>query len=83
LQAGGIGPGDRVALLGFNCHRLLEAYYGAPQARAILLPLNVRLAPEEQRYILEHSETRAVVLATEFLPWPWLIRRRRARGRRS
>jgi fatty-acyl-CoA synthase len=68
LQSHGIQPGDRVAFLSFNCHRLLEAYYGVPQAGAILLPLNVRLAPEEQRGILEHSGTRAVFYAPEFLP---------------
>ncbi len=68
LQAGGITPGDRVAFLSFNCHRLLEGYYGVPQARAIVLPLNVRLAPEEQRYILDHSGAKAVFFAPEFLP---------------
>ena len=68
LQRAGIGPGDRVAYLSFNCHRLLEGYFGVPQAKAILLPLNVRLAPEEQRYILEHSGARAVFFAPEFLP---------------
>jgi len=68
LLARGINPGDRVAFLSFNCHRLLEGYYGVPQARAIVLPLNVRLATEEQRYILNHSGTRAVFFAPEFLP---------------
>src|ERR1035438_5955007 len=28
LRAMGIEPGDRVAFLSSNCHRLLEAYYG-------------------------------------------------------
>ena len=68
LRAGGISPGDRVAFLSFNCHRLLEGYYGVPQSRAIVLPLNVRLAPEEQQYILNHSGARAVFFAPEFLP---------------
>jgi fatty-acyl-CoA synthase len=68
LQAKGIQPGDRVAFLSFNCHRLLEGYYGVPQAGAAVLPLNVRLAPEELRYILDHSGTRAVFFAPEFLP---------------
>jgi fatty-acyl-CoA synthase len=68
LQAWGIAPGDRVGFLSFNCHRLLEGYYGVPQARAIVLPLNVRLAAEEQRYILDHSGARAVFFAPEFLP---------------
>jgi fatty-acyl-CoA synthase len=27
----GVKKGDRVAYLSFNCHRLLEAYYGVPR----------------------------------------------------
>ncbi|MEX2299643.1 MAG: long-chain-fatty-acid--CoA ligase [Bryobacterales bacterium] len=68
LQALGVGRGDRVATLSFNCHQLLEAYYGVPMARAILLSLNVRLTPEEQAYILRHSGTRVVLFDPEFLP---------------
>ncbi len=68
LRTGGISPGDRVACLSFNCHRLLESYFGVPQAGAIVLPLNVRLAPQEQLYILNHSGARAVLFAPEFLP---------------
>ena len=32
----GIEDGDRVVTLSFNCHQLLEAYYGVPIARAVL-----------------------------------------------
>jgi fatty-acyl-CoA synthase len=38
----GVQPGDRVAFLSTNCHRLLEAYYGVLEAGAVLLPLNIR-----------------------------------------
>ena len=41
----GIQPGDRVAYLSFNTNQLLEGYYGVVQARAIVMPLNVRLSP--------------------------------------
>jgi len=68
LKRGGIEPGDRVAFLSFNCHRLLEGYYGVPQAEAIILPLNVRLSADEQTAILQHSAARAVFFAPEFLP---------------
>ena len=46
LLEAGVQPGDRVAFLSANCHRLLEAYYGVLEAGAVLLPLNIRLAPE-------------------------------------
>ena len=45
LREAGIRPGDRVAFLSSNCHRLLEAYYGVLEAGAVLLPLNIRLTP--------------------------------------
>src|SRR5258707_886184 len=32
-----VKPGDRVAFLSMNCHRLLEAYYGVLEAGAVLL----------------------------------------------
>ena len=68
LRKLGLNEGDRVATLSFNCHPLLEAYYGVPMARMVLLPLNVRLSPEEQAYILQHSGSRAVIFDPEFLP---------------
>ena len=68
LRGLGLDEGDRVATLSFNCHPLLEAYYGVPMARMVLLSLNVRLSPEEQAYILQHSGSRAVIYDPEFLP---------------
>jgi len=64
----GIKKGDRVAYLSFNCHRLLEAYYGVPQIGAILLPLNIRLSPEELAYILNDAAPRLLCFDPEFIP---------------
>ncbi len=64
----GVRPGDRVASLSFNCHQLLELYYGVPMAEAILLSLNVRLAAEEQAFILRHSGSKLVLFDPELLP---------------
>src|SRR5215469_16098963 len=55
LRVAGVQRGDRVAFLSMNCHRLLEAYYGVLEAGAVLLPLNVRLAPRELAYILNDA----------------------------
>src|SRR5579863_1090936 len=68
LLALGMKPGDRVAYLSFNCHRLLEAYYGVPQTGAILLPLNIRLSPEELAYILNDASPRLLCFDPEFTP---------------
>lgn len=60
LRGLGVEPGDRVAFLGFNCHRLLEAYYGVVQIGAILVPLNIRLNPSDLCFILNHAGAKVV-----------------------
>jgi fatty-acyl-CoA synthase len=68
LPAHGIGAGDRVAYLSFNTHKLLEGYYGVPQAGAVVMPLNVRLAPQELISILNHSGARMLLFENDFAP---------------
>lgn len=48
----GVQPGDRVAILSANSHRYLEAFFGVPMRGMVLVPLNTRLSPAEQRAIL-------------------------------
>lgn len=68
LRKQGIEPGDRVAFLSFNNHQLLEGYYGAPLARAIVMPLNVRLSVQELAPILNHSGAKILLYENDFLP---------------
>jgi fatty-acyl-CoA synthase len=67
LREARVQPGDRVAFLSLNCHRLLEAYYGVLEAGAVLLPLNFRLAPQELSYILNDAGAKVLFLQKEFL----------------
>jgi fatty-acyl-CoA synthase len=67
LRQAGIQPGDRVAFLSTNCHRLLEAYYGVLEAGAVLLPLNIRLAPSELSYVLNDAEATILFVEKQFL----------------
>jgi fatty-acyl-CoA synthase len=67
LRQHGIQPGDRVAFLSTNCHRLLEAYYGVLEAGAVLLPLNFRLAPGELNYILNDAGATMLFVEKQFL----------------
>ena len=57
----GVGPGDVVALLSYNCPEFLETVFAANYLGAIAMPINWRLAAPEVRYILEHSGARALV----------------------
>jgi fatty-acyl-CoA synthase len=61
----GISTGDIVAYLSFNNHQLLEGYYGVVQARAVVMPLNVRLSPAELSAILCHSGAKMVIFENE------------------
>ena len=63
-----VRPGDRVAFLSTNCHRLLEAYYGVLEAGAVLLPLNIRLSPQELAYVLNDAGVKTLFLESAFLP---------------
>ncbi len=64
----GVQKGDRVSYLGYNCHRLLEAFYGIPQIGAILLPLNIRLVPNDFKYIINESTPKVLFLDRDFVP---------------
>src|SRR5271155_5733415 len=68
LRAMGVKPGDRVAFLSMNCHRLIEAYYGVPEAGAVVLPLNIRLVPQELAFILNDAGVKVLFLQKDFLP---------------
>ena len=61
LSERGVGPGQVVGLLSYNCPEFLETVFAANYLGAIAMPINWRLAPAEVRYILEHSEARALV----------------------
>ncbi|MBX3464793.1 MAG: long-chain fatty acid--CoA ligase [Planctomycetes bacterium] len=55
LQALGVRPGDRVATFAWNGHRHLELYFAVPCLGAVLHTVNVRLAPEQIAYIVQHA----------------------------
>ena len=68
LIAAGAKPGDRIAFLSTNCHRLLEAYYGVLEAGCVLVPLNIRLGPQELAFVLNDAQARFLFVEPAFLP---------------
>src|SRR5689334_10530554 len=66
LHSLGVQTEDRVAFLSTNCHRLLEAYYGVLEAGGVLLPLNIRLSPQELAYVLNDSGASMLFLQGHF-----------------
>jgi acyl-CoA synthetase (AMP-forming)/AMP-acid ligase II len=61
LQARGVGAGDVVGLLSYNSIEFLATIFAANHLGAIAMPINWRLAAPELRFILGHSEARALV----------------------
>jgi long-chain acyl-CoA synthetase len=65
LLAAGVEAGDRVALYGPNCWEWLVAYYAIAKTGAVVIPVNVMLTPDEVRFVVEDSGTRAVVASAD------------------
>jgi fatty-acyl-CoA synthase len=61
LEARGVGAGDVVGLLSYNRLEFLATIFAANHLGAIAMPVNWRLAAAELRFILDHSEARALV----------------------
>ncbi|MBI2877014.1 MAG: acyl--CoA ligase [Candidatus Tectomicrobia bacterium] len=62
----GVSPGDKIALLALNCPEVLEVYLASAKVGAVAVPLNGEIKDEEIRYILDHSDSRVLVLGKEF-----------------
>lgn len=67
LAALDVGDGDVVAFLGYNNPEMLALLFACARRRAILTPLNWRLAAPEHAYILRDSRARVVIVEQAFL----------------
>jgi fatty-acyl-CoA synthase len=63
----GCAAGDRVATIAPNTHAQLESFYAVPQAGAVLVPINYRLATDDFVYIVNHSGTSVVCAHSDYL----------------
>lgn len=61
LAAGGVGPGDRVALLLHNRIEFVETLLACHRLAAVAVPINFRLAPDEVEYVLADSAAAALI----------------------
>lgn len=65
LDALGVAPGERVAMVSHNAARLLTAFYGVSGSGRILVPVNFRLSAAEVSYIVEHSGATVLLVDPE------------------
>ncbi|MCC6474396.1 MAG: AMP-binding protein, partial [Burkholderiales bacterium] len=68
LVALGLAKGERVAILAQNSHRYAEIYFALAKAGLVSVPINWQNTPADVAYILDHSEAKALVADTQYLP---------------
>ena len=66
LAAHGVDQGDVVAVMDWDSHRYLEAYFAIPMMGAVLQTVNVRLSREQITYTLHDTQPRAVIVHADF-----------------
>ncbi len=64
----GVKAGDTVAVMDWDSHRYLEAFYAVPMLGAVLHTVNIRLSPEQILYTIDHAEDDYILINEEFLP---------------
>jgi len=62
LLGAGLAKGDRVASLCNNSYQFVITMFAIHKAGMIWVPINTGLAPDDIRYILEHSEARLAIV---------------------
>lgn len=68
LAEHGVGPGDRVAIVGENALSMVALVFGASRLRATFTLLNARLAGSEIERCLAHADPRAILFCTGVSP---------------
>ena len=66
LQSLGVTTDTKIAVLAPNTHEMLECFYGVCQLGAVLVPINIRLKPDENRYIVNHSDAEILIVDSEW-----------------
>ena len=68
LAGQGIGAGSVVAVMDWDTHRYFEAFFAVPMLGAVLHTINVRLAPAQIAYTIDHAEDDVIMVHVDFLP---------------
>jgi fatty-acyl-CoA synthase len=68
LRRLGVEPGDRVGTLCWNHQAHLEAYFAVPCLGAVLHTLNLRLAPAQLSFVINHGGDRVIIADASLLP---------------
>ena len=64
----GVRQGDVVAVMDWDTHRYFECFFAVPMMGAVLHTINVRLAPAQIAYTIDHAEDDLILVHADFLP---------------
>ena len=64
----GVKHGDRVGVMDWDSHRYLECFLTIPMLGAVLHTINIRLAPEQTLYTVQHAGDEVLLVHPDFLP---------------
>src|SRR3954469_14214434 len=71
LDALGVSAGGRVGTFAWNTARHLELYFAAPCTGRVLHTLNIRLFPEQLRFVADHAEDEVIFADRSRLKLLW------------
>jgi acyl-CoA synthetase (AMP-forming)/AMP-acid ligase II len=66
LSSLGLAKGDRVALLTYNGHEFLEAFFAIAKTGLVAVPINWRLTTREISHILKDCGAKSIIFDSEF-----------------
>lgn len=64
----GAGRGTTVAMMDWDSHRYLEAYFAVPMMGAVLQTVNIRMAASQIAYALRHAGAEIIIVHRDFYP---------------
>ncbi len=68
LRSIGIKKGDTVSIISPNTCAMYESHFAVPMIGAVLNTINIRQDPKTISYILKHSNSKLILVDTEFVP---------------
>jgi len=64
----GVAKGDHVAIMLPNCPEYLYCWFGLAKLGAVTVTINTQFKRESLKYLIEASDSKLVVIASDFLP---------------
>ncbi len=68
LERFGLRQGDVLAIMDWDTHRYLEAFFAVPMLGSTLHTVNIRLSPSQIAYTIDHAEDDVILFHADFIP---------------